>query len=53
MGWPGSSGRDSANTSCFFLFKELGRIEDASVFFKMILVGYKQLCPCLCVVNPT
>lgn len=53
MGWPGSSGRDSANTSCFFLFKELGRIEDASVFFKMILVGDKQLCPCLCVVNPT
>jgi len=51
--WPGTSGRDSANTSCFSLFKELGRIEDASVFFKMILVSDKQLCPCFCVVNPT
>lgn len=53
VGWPGSSGTDSANTSCFSLFKELGRIEDASMFFKMILVGDKQLCPYLCVVNPT
>lgn len=52
-GWPRLSGTDFANTSCFSLFKELGRIEDASVFFKMILVGDKQLCPCLYVVNPT
>lgn len=34
-------GRSYANTSCFSLFKELARIEDASVFFKMILVSDK------------
>lgn len=40
-----AGGRDSANTSSFSLFKELARIKDASVFFKMILVSDKRLFP--------